>query len=344
MTCGAHRNEHVGAVVEHDAYAALGISNAWSIERFRAGLKVEIVKSEPEKNRLRFDLVGADPSLANALRRLMLGGVPTVAVEHVFFLNNTSVVPDETLAHRLGLVPLLCDPSAYEWRRRGDAGDATNTAVLRLKHRCVTADGPCSRLYAEALEWLPGGSELPEETGLARFPKPQEERQRCAPAAPRVLLARLRPGQEVELEAHAVVGVGFDHAKWSPVATAWYSLRPEVVLLRDVKGQDATDLAADLPGLVTIGPGGVAMVADARDHDVLLEKVRRLSGEARWSGVIELRRVRNHFQFTVETVGLLSPREVFLRAIDVLIERCDHTLALPLLDPSDDEDDSMEGG
>lgn len=39
------------------------------------------------------------------------------------------------------------------------------------------------------------------------------------PAAtnPNILLAKLRPGQEIEMELHAVKGVGKDHAKWSPV-------------------------------------------------------------------------------------------------------------------------------
>lgn len=34
--------------------------------------------------------------------------------------------------------------------------------------------------------------------------------------------------QAIELEAHAVKGMGKTHAKWSPVATAWYRMLPEV--------------------------------------------------------------------------------------------------------------------
>ena len=37
--------------------------------------------------------------------------------------------------------------------------------------------------------------------------------------------------QAIELEAHAVKGVGKVHAKWSPVATAWYRMLPEVAKL-----------------------------------------------------------------------------------------------------------------
>ena len=32
----------------------------------------------------------------------------------------------------------------------------------------------------------------------------------------------------IELEAHAVKGIGKTHAKWSPVAPVWYRMLPEV--------------------------------------------------------------------------------------------------------------------
>jgi DNA-directed RNA polymerase I and III subunit RPAC1 len=37
--------------------------------------------------------------------------VPTVCIEHVYVWDNTSVVVDEVLAHRIGLVPLNVDPA-----------------------------------------------------------------------------------------------------------------------------------------------------------------------------------------------------------------------------------------
>jgi hypothetical protein len=105
---------------------------------------------------------------------------------------------------------------------------------------------------SSALQWLPGGSELPEET-QCRFSDPAAQAAlfagRKAPGAVHddILLAKLRPGQEIELEAHCVRGIGHEHAKWSPVATAWYRLKPEVAVLKPVTGADAAELveAAD---------------------------------------------------------------------------------------------------
>lgn len=53
-----------------------------------------------------FVLRNADTSIANALRRVMLSEVPTMAIELVEVNNNTSVLNDEFIAHRLGLIPL----------------------------------------------------------------------------------------------------------------------------------------------------------------------------------------------------------------------------------------------
>jgi DNA-directed RNA polymerase I and III subunit RPAC1 len=60
-----------------------------------------------------FDLIGIDASIANAFRRILLAEVPTMAIEHVYIWNNSSIIQDEVLAHRLGLIPLKVDPRAF---------------------------------------------------------------------------------------------------------------------------------------------------------------------------------------------------------------------------------------
>jgi DNA-directed RNA polymerase I and III subunit RPAC1 len=42
-----------------------------------------------------------------------------MAIEKVFVYNNTSLLQDEVLAHRLGLIPLKADPRLFEYRQPG---------------------------------------------------------------------------------------------------------------------------------------------------------------------------------------------------------------------------------
>lgn len=59
---------------------------------------------------------------------------------------------------------------------------------------------------------------------------------------PDIVIAKLRPGQEIEARCHCVKGTGRDHAKFSPVATASYKTLPKITLTKSVTGDDAIRL------------------------------------------------------------------------------------------------------
>ena len=58
------------------------------------------------ENTMRFQLQGVDESVANSLRRAMIAEVPTLAIENVEVEDNSTMVHDEYLAHRMGLIPI----------------------------------------------------------------------------------------------------------------------------------------------------------------------------------------------------------------------------------------------
>jgi DNA-directed RNA polymerase I and III subunit RPAC1 len=75
---------------------SLGVNNSYSLDDFKDNFRIEVRKLTDEV--MEFDMIGCDPSMANALRRILIAEVPTVAAEHVFFMNNTSILQVSALA------------------------------------------------------------------------------------------------------------------------------------------------------------------------------------------------------------------------------------------------------
>lgn len=322
---------HTSTVEYAGAYAASGLDNSFSIERFRRDFRVEVMSLTEEE--IVFDLIGIDAALANAFRRILLAEVPTMAIEKVFILNNTSMIQDEVLAQRLGLIPIRADPRKFNPRHADEDADADNVISFRLQVKCRkrraagssgssaagggatgSADGEVvgASVTSADLEWIPQGD--------------QEERFADDPIRPvqdDILIARLRPGQEIELEAWCEKGQGKTHAKWSPVCTASYRLLPELRVTPPKPAAPAWPTAVDrkppsvfddraaaesgAPPLLT-RPGACTMPSECV----------RVGG---WEERVVLARVKDHFIFSVETTGALPPETLFSESVKLLMKK-----------------------
>ena len=74
-------------------------------------MELEII--EQHENYVKFVFSGITPTFANTLRRLIMSEVPTMAIDEVIIIENTTPLYDEIVAHRLGLLPLKTDLASY---------------------------------------------------------------------------------------------------------------------------------------------------------------------------------------------------------------------------------------
>jgi DNA-directed RNA polymerase I and III subunit RPAC1 len=81
-------------------YLPMGVDNSWDMNEFSDNFQIKI--NHMDASSMEFDIIGIDPAIANTLRRILIAEVPTVAIEHVFFVNNTSVIQVSTQRHKLG--------------------------------------------------------------------------------------------------------------------------------------------------------------------------------------------------------------------------------------------------
>ena len=199
VSVGPHEVSHTSAVEYAGAYYASGLDNSFSLARFRRDFKIVVHQLDDEE--LVFDMIGIDAAFANAFRRILLAEVPTMAIEKVFILNNTSFIQDEVLSHRLGLIPIRADARLFEERADDKDADEHNVIAFRLAARCErrragagaaeasSEERAHKKVLSGELQWIPQGE--------------QEARFRASPIAPidDILIAKLAPGQEIELEA-----------------------------------------------------------------------------------------------------------------------------------------------
>ena len=129
------RTLRCGGFDPHAKHVAIILSLSISSLFFRSKFELNILE-QPNENDLVFEIKGVDVSFANALRRIMIAEVPSVAIEKVYIFDNTSIIHDEVLAHRLGLVPINVDPRLLTEVEDEDALTDENTLVFRLKVSC----------------------------------------------------------------------------------------------------------------------------------------------------------------------------------------------------------------
>ncbi|KAJ1630389.1 putative DNA-directed RNA polymerase I/III subunit [Pavlovales sp. CCMP2436] len=338
VTCAIDAPTYTATPEYAGVYASLGIDNSLDIAQLKQEMTIEV--QSLSKDEIVFDIVGIDAPIANALRRILLVEVPTMAIEKVWVLNNTSIVQDEVLAHRLGLIPIRADPALFEERGDSDS-NASNTICFRLRAECTrntdksTDAAPYigSHVLSSQLTWVPQGDQA---TQLVADPPRSVHDD--------ILIAKMRPGQAIEVECWCEKGIGKTHAKWSPVATAYYRLLPRITFHQPVTGAAAVELKKlcplDVFDIEDVGGVPTATAARPRSCTVCRECVR----EPQWAERVNLQRVRDHFIFSVESTGAMPPERLVRDALQVLKQKALDTAQLLKDTLAQNEEGVMEEG
>jgi len=294
------------------------------LKHFAQNVDIDIRKLNSEE--IVFDLKGAEPPLANALRRIMIAEIPSMAIEKVTMWQNTSILPDENLAHRMGLIPIKADARLFEHHNAKKEYNENDSLKFRLHKRCTkkVADAPTilnethddeqlyynANVYSGDLEWIPMGDQK-ERLGDVR------------PLHDDILIAKLRPGQEIEMDLICEKGIGKTHAKWSPVCTAYYRLLPDIKFEvgeeGPIVGKDAQELKKLCPmGVFDIEDlGGAATVANSRACTTCRECIRH----EKFGSKINLGKRKDVFEFHIETLGVYTPQDIALQSMQILKEK-----------------------
>ncbi len=237
----------------------------------------------------RFLVRGITPAFANGIRRAMIADVPTFAIDTVRFIENSSVMFDEQLALRLGLVPLSTPPE----------GEFLEGDVVTLS---IDVEGPGTAYSGD----------LVSSDGLVQ------------PTAENVPIIELNEGQRLEAEADAVMGRGRDHAKHQGGVAVGYRHLQRVEVVGDlpafedeesriVRGviEEGAPAAAE-PSNGDAPQEGELVPTETFGHDL----TERYPGKE-----LRVEDVPEAFVFHVETDGSFSVEELVDRAAATIESR-----------------------
>ncbi len=256
-------------------------------------MDVSLIAKEKDRTLLR--VKGVSPAYLNELRRAMMTEVPTLAIEVVEFRKNSSGLYDEIIAHRLGLLPLKTDLKSYNLPSKC-ACKGAGCAQCQLKFT-LKAKGP-KMVYASDLK--------------SADPK-------VVPVFPETPIVELLDGQELELEATAVLGLGVEHSKWSP-GLVYYKEFPHVTIKK--QPENAQALAEQYPYALEFKGGKLAVKESALPlYDVFEEIASASNG----SIVVDY---KDDFVFVIEPWGQLSVEEIVAEAVKAFDEQLSELAAL----------------
>ena len=264
---------------------------------------MEIEVRSQNDDEMIFIVRDAEVPFINAIRRVAMVNVPKIAIEDVNIIVNDSAMFNEVLAHRLGLTPLVSDLDALEGLSLPEDDDweeFSNGIMFYLKE-----EGP-KVVYSKDLK---------------------SSDSRIKPVYDTIPLVKLKEGEKLDIEAVAKVGYGKEHAKWIPTTVCAYKQYPEITFNEDVEID--YDCAQACPRGILKSDKRSKKIKIVEEHEnsplIGVEECAMCKSCVRASdnGYINVGFRPNDFIFRIETDGAMPPKEVLLKACDVLGEKAD---------------------
>jgi len=220
-------------------------------------------------------------SLANAIRR-SVNEIPVLAIDEVELYKNDSVLYDEIVAHRLGLIPLKMEKG------------------MNMKSECSCKGEGCAKctVQLKLVVSKPGyvySSDLKGKADVVHGNIP---------------ITFLREDQEIEVVATAILGKATEHAKFSP-GLVYYRKLANV----EVKNCNACKECVDACPLKLISVEKKAEVKDVWKCDLCESCVEACKKSG--SDAIKIT-PSNEMVFFVESFGQLDAKDILIQAVEAL--------------------------
>jgi DNA-directed RNA polymerase subunit D len=257
-------------------------------------MEVKILQKDDFSARMVIE--GVDTAFMNSLRRIVLAEVPAMAIDEVVVIENSSLLHDEILAHRMGLIPLKTDLDSYNLPEECTCKSELGCNLCRVSLTMdVEAKDSNRTVYSGDL---------------------MSENPNIEPVSAKIPLVKLAPDQRIRLEAYARLGKGEKHAKWQPVSVCAYKHYPKVKI--NEKECDACGKCVEVcpKRVLKVSESGKQLeLRNVIDCTVCKDCVNTCPKSP---SAIDVSWQKDVFVFDIESTGSLPTERIMLEALKIL--------------------------
>ena len=255
-------------------------------------MKIEV--QEKDEAMIRLIIRDVDVSLMNSLRRIVVSEVPCMSIDEVVMIENSSILQDEIIAHRLGLTPLTTDLEGYNLPENCSCESEFGCNLCRVT---LTMD-----------------TEAKDQTQTVYSGELVSENPSVMPISDKIPIVKLSKGQKLKFEAYAKLGKGKKHAKWQPVSMCTYKYYPKI----EVPSKDCKDClkCVDICPKRVLGMKGKRVeIRNLLACNLCMDCVDECPKNI---PPIKIGWEKDTFIMTIESTGALPPEKIIQEATKIL--------------------------
>ncbi len=296
----------------------------------------QIVILQNDNDICKFKVKNVDTSFVNSLRRIMIAEVESIAIDVVETSENSSHLHDEFLAHRLGMIPLVCmDTKTFNLSSECSCkkGCKLCTVVLTLdvsntgnETLLVTSND----LKSNSTQVFPllASTNLKNNKNIKNIKNTKTIENINAHANLNninqdVVIAKLGKNQSIKVKCTAIKGCGRLHAKWSPVCAVAFVSVPDIKIHdpKSISHDSAQAIKAACPRNVFKITNDVLDIENAAQCNFCNECIRTVGNLGMTKDTIEINRKPNNFIFTIESTGVMLPSTILKQSLRIFQTR-----------------------
>jgi DNA-directed RNA polymerase subunit D len=217
-----------------------------------------------------------------------------MAIDEVVMIENSSILQDEIIAHRLGLTPLKTDLDSYN---------------LPEECQCQSEFG-CPQCRVT----LTLDAEAKEGTRTVYSGEIVSENPEIIPVSDKIPIIKLAKNQKLKLEAYARLGRGMTHAKWQPVSMCAYKYYPKITTPTE-KCEECSKCADICPKKVLTIKDEKVDVRDLLACNLCMDCVEACPQKP---SPLKIEWEKNTFIMNIESTGVLPPERILQEATKTL--------------------------